>query len=114
MASQEKISITYYVGALNILLALIWGALYGFGVLDSNNISSASAMPFYVGTLFVAGFGVIFPSLEKTMSARSKINLGFGLSVVSLVMYAAYVGAYFYFKTLLLPFMQGNEIRNMF
>ncbi|MCG3184226.1 MAG: hypothetical protein ICCCNLDF_02339 [Planctomycetes bacterium] len=95
MASKESVSITYYVGVINVILAVIWGVLYGFGILSKNTITSPTATPFYVGTLFAVGFGLVFPSFEKTMSGKLKINQGLIYSVIALVAYAGYVAIYF-------------------
>lgn len=107
MASgKESPSITFIVGIVNIVLSLIWGGLYGFGILKTEDVNSATATPFYVGTLFVAGFGIIFPFIEKTMPAKAKINEGLGMSIVAVILYGAYIGAFLVYGTLLLPFMQ--------
>lgn len=94
MAAKESVSITYYVGIINVILAAIWGALYGFAILGPNTITSPTATPFYVGTLFAVGFGVVFPFFEKTMSGKTKINQGLMFSVVALVAYAGYIAIY--------------------
>lgn len=95
MAAKESVSITYYVGVVNIILAAVWGALYVFGVISSSSITSPSATPFYVGTLFAVGFGLIFPFFEKTMAGKSKINTGLTMSTVSLLLYAGLVALHF-------------------
>ena len=95
MAAKETVSITYYVGMVNIILAAIWGALYGFGILSKSSISTPTATPFYVGTLFAAGFGLAFPFFEKTMSGKTKINQGLLMSVIALAAYAGYIAIYF-------------------
>ncbi|MBE7492499.1 MAG: hypothetical protein HS108_12160 [Planctomycetes bacterium] len=107
MASgKETPAITFYVGILNIVLALLWGALYGFGILETKDVNSPNSTIFYVGTLFAAGFGVIFPFFEKTMPNKVKINEGLAMSVVAILMYGGYIGAFLYYGTLLLPFMK--------
>ena len=95
MAAKESVSITYYVGVVNIILAAIWAALYVFGILGESSITSPTATPFYVGTLFATGFGLVFPSFEKTMSGKTKINTGLTLSVVALLTYASLVALFF-------------------
>lgn len=100
MAAKESVSITYYVGMINIILAAIWGALYGFGILSKNTISTPTATPFYVGTLFAVGFGLAFPFFEKTMSGKQKINHGLTMSVIALAAYAGYVAIFFLKGTL--------------
>lgn len=105
MASgKETTAITFYVGIANLVLALLWGALYGFGILKV--AFEPQAIVFYVGTLFVAGFGIIFPFFEKTMPNRIKINEGLGMSVVALCIYGAYIGIFQVYQTLELPFMK--------
>lgn len=107
MASGKDItSITFYVGVVNIFLALLWGSLYGFGVLSSNTVNSPNATIFYVGTLFAAGFGIIFPFFEKTIPNKAKINEGLGMSVVAIILYGAYIAVFFTRSSLLLPFMK--------
>jgi len=101
VASKETVSITYYVGVVNVIFAAIWGALYGFGILTTSSITSPTATPFYVGTLFAFGFGLVFPFFEKTMSGKLKINHGLAFSVVALAAYAGYVAIYFTRKSLL-------------
>lgn len=101
MAAKESVSITYYVGVVNVIFAAIWGALYGFGILSTRTITSASATPFYVGTLFAVGFGLVFPFFEKTMAGKTKINQGLAMSIVALIAYGGYVAIYFVRKTLL-------------
>lgn len=91
MAAKESISITYYVGVVNIIFAAIWGALYGFAVLGADSITSPKATPFYVGTLFAVGFGVAFPFFEKTMSGKLKINQGLLMSCIALIAYGGYI-----------------------
>ncbi|MCC6464301.1 MAG: hypothetical protein IT463_03050 [Planctomycetes bacterium] len=103
---KDSVAITFYVGLVNIFLALLWGALYGFGILESKNITSPKATIFYVGTMFAVGFGIIFPTFEKTMSGKRNVNTGLALSIISLLVYGGYVGAYLQFQTLLLPFMR--------
>lgn len=105
-SSKETPSITLFVGILNLFLALLWGGLYGFGLLASSNVLSTTATPFYVGTLFVAGFGIIFPFIEKTMPGKSKINEGLAMSIVAILLYGAYIAAFYQYSTLLLPFMK--------
>lgn len=100
MAAKESVSITYYVGIINVILAAVWGALYGFAILGPNTITSPTATPFYVGTLFAVGFGLMFPSFEKTMSGKTKINLGLFMSIVALIAYAGYIAIYFLQGTL--------------
>jgi hypothetical protein len=92
--SKETTSITYYVGVLNILLAVIWLALYSLGVLRESSINAPTATPFYVGTLFAVGFGIIFPFFEKTMSGKSRINTGLTYSFLALMVYAGMVATY--------------------
>jgi hypothetical protein len=99
---KESTSITYYVGVLNVILAAIWVALYGFGILDEGSFSSPSATPFYVGTLFAVGFGIIFPFFEKTMSGKTRINTGLAFSFVALFTYAAMIAIYLMRGTLLI------------
>lgn len=93
-ANKETTSITYYVGVVNILLAAIWGALYLFGILSTNAITSPTATPFYVGTLFLAGFGIVFPFFEKTMSGKLKINQGLAFSIIGMAAYGGYIALY--------------------
>jgi hypothetical protein len=100
VAAKESVSITYYVGVVNVILAAIWGALYGFAILGPKTITSANATPFYVGTLFAVGFGLVFPFFEKTMAGKTKINQGLTMSVVALIAYGGYVAVYFVRKTL--------------
>ncbi|MBK8208114.1 MAG: hypothetical protein IPK87_15160 [Planctomycetes bacterium] len=95
MAAKESISITYYVGLINIALMVIWVVLYGTGILGSETIKASAATPFYVGTLFALGFGIVFPFFEKTMSGKQRINQGLGGSVVALLVYAGMVAMYF-------------------
>jgi hypothetical protein len=99
---KETTSITYYVGVVNILLAIIWAALYTLGVLRETSINSPTATPFYVGTLFAVGFGIIFPFFEKTMSGKTRINAGLTYSVFALLLYAAMVAAYLLRSSLML------------
>lgn len=107
MASgKETTAITFYVGIANLVLAILWGALYGFGLLKDSDVTSPNSIVFYVGTLFVAGFGIIFPFFEKTMPNRAKINEGLAMSVIALCVYGAYVGIFQVYGTLLLPFMK--------
>lgn len=107
MASgKESPSITFYVGILNIFLALLWGALYGFGVLQSKDVLSANSTLFYVGTLFAAGFGIIFPFFEKTMPNKIKINEGLAMSIVAVLIYGGYIATFIMYGSLLLPFMK--------
>jgi len=105
-SGKETPSITFYVGIFNIVLALIWGALYGFGLLETSNVSAPGAIVFYVGTLFAVGFGIVFPFIEKTMPNKMKINEGLAMSAVATLLYGGYIGAFLYYGTLLLPFMQ--------
>ena len=100
MAAKESVSITYYVGIINVILAAIWGALYGFNILGPETITSPTATPFYVGTLFAVGFGLFFPFFEKTMSGKIKINTGLFMSVIALIAYAGYITIYFLHGTL--------------
>ncbi len=93
-------SVTFMIGIANVLLALIWGGLYGSGFLSSSSMLSSQSMIFYVLTMFLAGFGIIFPFVEKTYSERGGINQGLGFSVVALLLYAAYIGAFIQFGTL--------------
>jgi hypothetical protein len=102
VAKKESTSITYYVGVLNIILAAIWVALYGFGILRETSINSPTATPFYVGTLFAVGFGIIFPFFEKTMSGKTRINAGLTFSFVSLFTYAAMIAIFLMRNTLLI------------
>ncbi|MBX3460902.1 MAG: hypothetical protein KF696_13215 [Planctomycetes bacterium] len=102
MAAKESISITYYVGLLNIALMIIWVALYGLNIVDSETIKSSTATPFYVGTLFALGFGIIFPFFEKTMSGKQRINQGLIGSFIALVVYAGMVAMYFTNQSLVL------------
>lgn len=95
MAAKTSTSLTYYVGVVNICLAGIWGALYGSGVLGPDSIMSPTATPFYVGTLFAVGFGLIFPSFEKTIPGKERINSGLVMSLISLFVYAGFVAIYF-------------------
>jgi hypothetical protein len=100
--AKESTSITYYVGLVNIVLALIWIGLYGLGVLRDSSINSPTATPFYVGTLFAVGFGIVFPFFEKTMTGKVKINTGLFFSVVSLLAYAGMIALYLTRNSLLL------------
>ncbi|MBZ0137760.1 MAG: hypothetical protein K8I27_15450 [Planctomycetes bacterium] len=95
MAAKESVSITYYVGVVNIILAAIWGALYGFGILSKSSINTPTATPFYVGTLFAVGFGLVFPFFEKTMSGKTKVNQGLLMSIIALIAYAGYIAIHF-------------------
>ncbi|MCB9895099.1 MAG: hypothetical protein H6839_11665 [Planctomycetes bacterium] len=95
MAAKESVSITYYVGVINVILAAVWAAVYVFGVIGDSSITSPTATPFYVGTLFAVGFGLVFPSFEKTMAGKTKINTGIFMSVVALGTYAGLVAIYF-------------------
>lgn len=95
MAAKESVAITYYVGVINVILAAIWAALYVFGIIGDSSITSPTATPFYVGTLFAVGFGLVFPSFEKTMAGKVKINTGIFMSVVALATYAGLVAIYF-------------------
>lgn len=107
MASgKESTAITFYVGIVNVVLSVLWGALYGFGALNSKDVNSPNATIFYVGTLFAAGFGIIFPFFEKTMANKVKINEGLGMSLLALAIYGAYIAVYITQGTLLLPFMK--------
>ncbi len=107
MASgKETVSFTFYVGIVNIFLAVLWGALYGFGVLDTSSVNTSTSSFFYVGTLFAAGFGVVFPFIEKTMPNKAKVNEGLAMSIVAILAYGAYIAVFQVFGTLLLPFMR--------
>jgi hypothetical protein len=101
VAAKESVSITYYVGVINVILSAIWGALYVFGILSTKSITSPSATPFYVGTLFAVGFGLVFPFFEKTMAGKTKINQGLVMSIVALIAYGGYVAIYFVRKDLM-------------
>jgi hypothetical protein len=94
VAAKESNSITYYVGLINIGLVIVWVLLYGFGILRDNSINSPTATPFYVGTLFAVGFGIVFPFFEKTMSGKLKINQGLTGSLIALGVYAAMIAVY--------------------
>lgn len=107
MASgKDSISITFYVGIVNLFLAVLWGALYGFGVLKTSDVNTSTSSFFYVGTLFAAGFGVVFPFIEKTMPNKVKINEGLAMSIVAILAYGSYIAVFQIFGTLLLPFMR--------
>jgi hypothetical protein len=94
VAAKETTSITYYVGLINIGLMIIWVALYGLGILPDSSINAPAATPFYVGTLFAVGFGIVFPFFEQTMSGRTRIKQGIAGSVVALLVYAGMIGLY--------------------
>jgi hypothetical protein len=94
VAAKETTSITYYVGLVNILLVLVWILLYCFGILRDGSINSPTATPFYVGTLFAVGFGIVFPFFEKTMSGKQKINNGLMASLIALGVYAGMIAVY--------------------
>ena len=107
MASgKETTAITFFVGIANLFLAVLWGSLYGFGALKDSDVTSPNSIVFYVGTLFVAGFGIIFPFFEKTMPNRIKINEGIAMSIIAVVLYGGYVAVFQKYGTLLLPFMK--------
>ncbi|CAG0954307.1 MAG: hypothetical protein KBG84_01265 [Planctomycetes bacterium] len=93
-------SITFFIGIANIVLALVWGMLYGSGFLSSQSVLASSSMLFYVLTMFLAGFGIIFPFVERTFSDKPGNQAGLWLSVLAVLLYAAYVGAYVRFGTL--------------
>ncbi len=100
MAAKESTSITYYVGLINIGLVIIWVLLYGLGILPDASINSPTATPFYVGTLFAVGFGIVFPFFEKTMSGKQRINQGLTASVIALGVYAGMIALYLTRKSL--------------
>lgn len=101
MASNDQgKSITFYIGAANIVLALVWGLLYGSGFLSSQSVLASSSMLFYVLTMFLCGFGMIFPFVEKTFSDKPGIQGGLWMSIGSAMIYGAYVGLYVKFGTL--------------
>ncbi|MDC1141715.1 hypothetical protein OAU50_01365 [Planctomycetota bacterium] len=94
MAKSDTKAVTYYVGFVNILLAIVWTAGYTLGFIHSDSVTNPSATPFYVGTLFAVGFGLIYPSVEGS-TGRSKIRAGIFMSVVALVCYAGLVAGHF-------------------
>lgn len=94
MAKGDSVAITYYVGFVNILLALIWTGVYTLGFTTSGSITNPSATPFYVGTLFAVGFGLLYPSIENSQG-KQKVKLGMGLSLFALVCYSAMIAAHF-------------------
>ena len=97
---EQGKSITFWIGVANIVLALVWGLLYGGGFLSSTSVLASSSMLFYVLTMFLAGFGIIFPFVERTYSEKSGSNAGLWMSVGAVLMYAGYVGLYVRFGTL--------------
>ncbi|MCC6148939.1 MAG: hypothetical protein IT461_01700 [Planctomycetes bacterium] len=107
MASDNQgKSISFFIGLANMVMALVWGLLYGSGFLSSQSVLASSSMPFYVLTMFLCGFGIIFPFVEKTFSDKPGIQGGLWFSILSALIYAAYIGAYvkygtLHFKTLL-------------
>lgn len=109
VAAKESTSITYYVGLVNIALMIIWVVLYGLGILRDNSINSPTATPFYVGTLFAVGFGIVFPFFEQTMSGKIKIRHGLGLSVIALAVYAGMIAMYLVNSSLMI-----YDIRTLF
>lgn len=109
VAAKETVSITYYVGFVNIALMIVWILLYGLGILRENSINSPTATPFYVGTLFAVGFGIVFPFFEQTMSGKTKIRQGLALSTIALVVYAGMIALYLTRDSLML-----FDIRSVF
>lgn len=101
-------SITFFIGIANIILAVVWGGLYGSGLLSSQSVLSSRSMLLYVLTMFLAGFGIIFPFVEKTYSDRAGISQGLVFSVVAVALYAAFVGAYLQFGSLELMTILGR------
>lgn len=94
MGARESWSITFFVGAVNLFLALLWGVLYGAGILEKDSIFSPKAMLLYVGTMFGVGFGLLFPMVERGMSDKRGIGLGQGLTGGALGLYVLYITVY--------------------
>lgn len=97
---EQGKSITFWIGVANVALALVWGMLYGAGVLSSTSVLASSSMLFYVLTMFLAGFGIIFPFVERTYSDKPGSNAGLWMSVAAVALYAAYVGLFLRYQTL--------------
>lgn len=97
---EQGKAITFWIGVANIVLALVWGLLYGSGFLSNQSVLASSSMLFYVVTMFLCGFGIIFPFVEKTFSDKPGIQSGLTLSIVSALLYGGYVGLFVKFGTL--------------
>ncbi|MHC4841729.1 MAG: hypothetical protein ACYTDT_12400 [Planctomycetota bacterium] len=93
MARGETKAVTYYVGFVNILLAIIWTAGYTLGFITADSITNPAATPFYVGTLFAVGFGLVYPSVEGN-TGRAHVKTGMAMSVVALLCYAGLVAGH--------------------
>jgi hypothetical protein len=97
---EQGKSITFWIGIANIVLALVWGLLYGGGVLNNASVLASSSMLFYVLTMFLAGFGIIFPFVERTYSDKAGSNAGLWMSAGAVAIYATYVAVFLRFGTL--------------
>lgn len=93
MAYGKSTAITYYVGIVNLLFAIIWGGAYVFGFITINSITSPSATPFYIGTLFAVGFGLLYSTVESGQN-KEKVKPGVMMSVAALFCYAGLVFVY--------------------
>lgn len=95
------LSITYYIGVSNILLTALWGVLFASGWLGTETgLLDSSALPFYVGTLFILGIGLLFPSIEKGWQNRTKINTGLVFSIMAVLVYGTYIAAFYRYRRL--------------
>lgn len=99
-ADDQGKSITFFIGIANLVLALVWGLLYGVGILSSGSVLASSSMLFYVITMFLCGFGIIFPFVEKTFSDKPGIQGGLWMSIIAALIYTAYVLVFLRYGTL--------------
>lgn len=91
---DERKSITFFIGILNAVASLVWGALYLLTMEVVKNIGSPSSMLLYIATFFFVAMGaVILPNLEKG-SGKKGIAVGTGLSWLAALLYGAYVALY--------------------
>ncbi|MCC6574255.1 MAG: hypothetical protein IT462_10735 [Planctomycetes bacterium] len=93
--SDGRKSITFFLGIFNIVVALVWGALYILTLEVARSFASPSSMLLYVATFFmVAMGGVIVPNLEKD-SGKSGRGTGMLLSWLAALLYGGYAALHY-------------------
>ena len=106
MAKKEKNteskSISFWVGCVNIALAVLWGALFYTKVLSYENVASPKYAVLFIGTIFALGFGIIFATFEKG-SGKPGVHGGVFLTFLALLIQAGFLIYYIIFGSMDFP-----------